>query len=133
LVSISIITREYHNEQVNAISLYKIMVKVLLHLNVSVPLRPNSSRASPEVVPVVRPGVRCPDHPRSEMVRRPCRHGRLRRACSIRCPSVRRCHSAGRRCRSAQWLCRLSANGVCVNCVNQLCEFKLFSTNFISI
>jgi hypothetical protein len=43
---------------------------------VSVPLRPNSSSASPGVVPVVRLGVRCPDHLRSELVGRWCRHGR---------------------------------------------------------
>jgi hypothetical protein len=32
------------------------MVKVVLHLNVSTPLRPNSSSVSPGLVPVVRPG-----------------------------------------------------------------------------
>jgi hypothetical protein len=36
----------------------KIMVKVVLHLNVPTPLRPNSSSTSPGVVPVVRLGVR---------------------------------------------------------------------------
>jgi hypothetical protein len=79
------------------------MVKVLLHLNTSVALRPNTSSASPGVVPVVRPGVRCPDHQRSELVGRRCRLGRLRRACSIRCRSAHWC-------RSAQWLCRQSPN-----------------------
>jgi hypothetical protein len=54
LISVSIITREYHNQRVDANSLYKIMVKVVLHLNASVPLRPNSSSASPGVVPIVR-------------------------------------------------------------------------------
>jgi hypothetical protein len=93
------------------------MVEVLLHLNASVPLRPNSSGASPGVVPIVSTGVRWPDHPRSELVGRRCRHGRLRRACSIRCSSARRCCSADHRCsfagrrgRSAQWLCRSSTN-----------------------
>jgi hypothetical protein len=99
------------------------MVKVLLHLNASVPLRPNSSGSSPGVVPIVSLGVRWPDHPRSELVGKWCYHGRLRRACSIRYPSARRCHfvdhrarsadrcrSASRRGRSAQWLCRLSTN-----------------------
>jgi hypothetical protein len=80
------------------------MVKVLLHLNALVPLRPNSSSASLGVVSVVRSGVRCPDHPRSKLVMRRCRHDCLRRACSIRC------RSACRRGRSAQWLCRLSPN-----------------------
>jgi hypothetical protein len=73
LISVSIITREYHNQGVYVNSLYKIMVKILLHLNVSVPLRPNSSSASPGVVTVVRQGVNCPDHPRSELVGRRCR------------------------------------------------------------
>jgi hypothetical protein len=63
-----IITRSYHNQRVDANSLYKIMVKVLLHLNVLVLLRPNSPSVSPSVVPDVRPGVRCPDHSRSELV-----------------------------------------------------------------
>jgi hypothetical protein len=40
------------------------MAKVVLHLNASALLRPNSSSVSPGLVPVVRPGVRCPDHPR---------------------------------------------------------------------
>jgi hypothetical protein len=66
------------------------MVKVLLHLNASVHLRPNNSSVNPGMVPIVRLGVRCPDHPRSELVRRRCRHGRLRWACSIRCRSARR-------------------------------------------
>jgi hypothetical protein len=110
LISVSIITREYHNQRVDANSLYKIMVKVLLHLNALVPLRHNSFSASPGVVPVVRPGVKCPDNPRSELVGRRCRHDRLLPARSIRCPSARRCRSAGRRGRSAQWLCRLSPN-----------------------
>jgi hypothetical protein len=78
-----------------------VMVKVLLHLKALVPLRPNNSSASPGVVPVVRLGVRCPDHPRSELVGEPCRHGPLRRACTIRCPSAGRCRSA-RRCPSAR-------------------------------
>jgi hypothetical protein len=39
------------------------MVKVVLHLNASAPLPPNSSSASPGLVPVVRLGVRCLDHP----------------------------------------------------------------------
>jgi hypothetical protein len=64
-ISVSIITRKYHNQWVDANSLYKIMVKVVLHLNVSAPLRPNNSGASPGLVPVVCPGVRCLDHPRS--------------------------------------------------------------------
>jgi hypothetical protein len=68
LISVSIITREYHNQRVDANSLYKIMVKVVLHLNATVPLRPNSSSAIPGLVPIVLPGVRCPDHPRSKLV-----------------------------------------------------------------
>jgi hypothetical protein len=50
------------------------MVKVLLHLNASVPLRPNISSVSPGVVTGVRPRVRCPDHLRSELVGRWCHH-----------------------------------------------------------
>jgi hypothetical protein len=60
LISVSIITRSYHNQRVDANSLYKIMVKVLLHLNTSVPLRSNNSSASPSVVPVVRQGGQVP-------------------------------------------------------------------------
>jgi hypothetical protein len=56
VISVSIITREYPNQRVDGNSLYKIMVKVILHLNVSVPLHPNSSSASPGLVPIVRPG-----------------------------------------------------------------------------
>jgi hypothetical protein len=37
------------------------MVKVVLHLNALAPLPPNSYSASPGLVPVVCPGVRCPD------------------------------------------------------------------------
>jgi hypothetical protein len=77
------------------------MVKIVLHLNASVPLRPNSSSDSPGVVLVVRPGVRFPNHPQSELVGRRCRHGLLRRACSIWCPSASRCRSPGRRGRSS--------------------------------
>jgi hypothetical protein len=110
------------------------MIKVLLYLNGSVPLRPNRSSANLGVVPGVRPGVRCSDHPRSELVGRRCRHGRLRQACNIRCPSAGQCRSACRcpsarqrrpstsRCRSADhrghsahWLCRLSPNYVNYN------------------
>jgi hypothetical protein len=52
--------RNIHNHKGK--SLYKIIV---LHLNAPTPLPPNSSSASPGLVPVVRPGVRYPDDPRS--------------------------------------------------------------------
>jgi hypothetical protein len=70
------------------------MIKILLHLNMSVPIRPNNSSTSPGVVPGVRLGVRCPNHPRSELVGRWRRHGRRRQACSIQCPSAGRCRFA---------------------------------------
>jgi hypothetical protein len=94
LISVSIVTRSCHNQRVDANNLYKIMIKILLHLNMSVPIRPNNSSTSPGVVPGVRLGVRCPDHPRSELVGRWRRHGRRRQACSIQCPSAGRCRFA---------------------------------------
>jgi hypothetical protein len=38
LISVSIITREYPNQRVDENSLYKIMVKVVLHINAPAPL-----------------------------------------------------------------------------------------------
>jgi hypothetical protein len=98
------------------------MVKVVLHLNVPAPLRPKSSRASLGVVPVVRPGVRCPitrgpswsgdgvamaagDEPAASGVPPPVSVSAGRRG-----HCIGQCRSAIRRGRSALWLCRLSAN-----------------------
>jgi hypothetical protein len=107
------------------------MAKVLLHLNTSVPLRSNNSSASPSVAPVVRQGVRCPDHPRSELVGRRCRHGRLRRACSIRCRSARRSTA------SSNNSSRTYSSGAAIivknNIIESIVQIILIKTNFLNL
>jgi hypothetical protein len=81
LTSVSIITRSYHNQRVDANSLDKNHGKSTT--------TSSSSSASPGVVPgVTSRGSGALTTPRSELVGRRCRHGRLRRACSIRCPTT---------------------------------------------